>query len=36
MKLLEKENLLTKLSPLEQETLEEDFAELIDRWKHKF
>ncbi len=26
---------LEKLGPLEQETLEEDFFELIERWKKK-
>jgi len=26
---------LKKLGPLEQETLEEDFYELIERWKKK-
>jgi len=35
MILLKKEGLLKNLSPLEQETLEEDFAELLDNWKSK-
>jgi len=35
MTFLEKEGLLKNLDPLEQETLEEDFAELLDRWKGK-